>query len=107
MFTIIRNIAILWILTGTLGACGPEIKMTEAIGDPMVLTETRTCSKPGLCFTCGPGFDGKLGCGLKLALFCPGNHEVTIEQTPTRITYSNGTVRETTDEKLLSRSTCS
>ncbi len=82
----------LWLVVVTLlvlAGCREEVSR-EPIGETQTVTLERSCTKPGYCFTCMPGFDGKMNCGLKFSPFCSGTQMATEKRTPMRITYDNG-----------------
>ena len=50
-----------------------EILKTRALGEH---TGTESCTTTGYCFTCAPGFDGKMSCKMKFSAFCSGRKDV-------------------------------
>jgi hypothetical protein len=88
-----------------LGGCRQEVKRAP-VGDGVVTTGPRSCSKLGVCLKCGLGFDGHFSCGLKFSAFCPGTQTATVRETKVRITYDDGTFEDISAYQTLAASTC-
>lgn len=96
-----------WFLAMTV-SCGsaPEVVSVERVGEPNISTVTRSCHKTGACFTCLPGFDGKMNCGFKLSPICPGRQKVTISEVPVIIHYKDGATKMSMHEEIIERGFC-
>ncbi len=82
----------LWLVLLTLlvlVGCREEVSL-DPVGPVETVTRERSCTKPGYCYTCMPGFDGKMNCSFKFSPFCGGTQLATEQRTPMRITYDNG-----------------
>lgn len=58
-----------------------------------------SCNYTGFCFTCMPGFDGKMNCGAKLSSYCSGTQKVEVGITPTRLIHKSGKIELLDDVK--------
>lgn len=76
------------LITLSLG-CDPVVK-TEAAGDFTFKIVTTGCYTTGFCFSCMPGFDGKMSCGYKFSSFCSGSRKEEIKERPVINTRKSG-----------------
>lgn len=56
----------------------------EVISTSTPRTEERKnqhCSHYDYCFSCMPGFDGQMSCGMKFSAFCDGSRDTIVELT--------------------------
>lgn len=90
-----------------LAGCGPKVTKVEATGPAVVKEDRQSCSHAGYCFTCMPGFDGKMNCGFKFSAMCSGTQDVTYSETPVRRYYEDGSTRNSVDTTTISTGFCS
>lgn len=85
----------------------PKVVSIERVGEPQTLNVIQSCTKPGMCYTCMPGFDGKLKCGVKFSQFCSsGKRKVTIIETPVRVYYNDGSIKKDIQEQIIESGPC-
>lgn len=72
-----------------LAGCDSVVS-TEKLGEPVVKEEVVSCHHLSYCFTCGPGFDGKMNCNAKMSPMCPGNQLALVEHQEIRYQYESG-----------------
>ena len=85
-----------------------HIVSSQNVGEPFTERRRDSCTHMSYCYTCAPGFDAKLTCGLKFSGFCPGSQEVEVRVQRQRHNYKSGDTRS--GESILSRkeiSSCS
>ena len=85
--------------------CREEVVRT-ATGSPTETTAPRSCSKFGLCYKCGVGYNGKLSCGFRTSAFCPGTQTATVRATPMRIQYDDGTFDDFVATETVAADAC-
>jgi hypothetical protein len=101
---------LLWaiILAGAvlaMTACDPVVE-SRPVGPAVTRTRSEGCSHLGFCFTCLPGFNGKMECGFKMSAFCPGTHSVTYAETPTREVHKSGDVTDGVIRQFITEGPC-
>lgn len=64
------------VLAGFLFGCGEEPYQVELLRVEEPRQGTDSCFKAGMCYTCAPGLDGTMNCGIKLSGACPGYQSV-------------------------------
>ena len=93
-------------LLASLLLCGcDELVATESYGQPFEEVRTRTGYEPGYCFTCVPGFDGKMNCGLKFSYACSCEYTARVEIQPQRERYESGKIVERQSVRELEKLT--
>lgn len=70
--------------------CAKEV--SRQYDPPHEEVRTLDCTHSDFCFTCMPGFTGKMDCGFKLSPYCPGNRKARVQVTPYRVHYDDGSV---------------
>lgn len=91
-----KKILIAMSLALALAACDKEKSRVAYPEQAQSRQSTQSCSTgPGYCCTYGMGFDGKFdySCGMKVS--CPGSQAIEGVETPVRVTYESGKVRDT------------
>ena len=84
------------IIQGPSGISNLEVRSKDILSREMhvfqreslpTIVVSETCNYSSYCFTCMPGFDGKMDCGMKLSAFCSGTNEVTYQQFKINFEY--------------------
>ena len=94
---------LIFLIALILFAIGCDKEVKRAIISSHVETQKVSCSKAGYCFTCLPGFDGKMKCGVKFSAFCPGRQDASVRVVQERITYESGKIFDIKREEIISR----
>lgn len=81
------SIAVMLLVTG----CDPVVRSKD--GATRVVSKDIHCHKTSYCFTCWPGFDGKMKCGPKLSAFCPGKRVANVRITEVTSVLKSGRTR--------------
>lgn len=76
-----------------LTGCFDQVTKTEKLGEPRISEQTVSCHHASYCYTCMPGFNGGMNCGLKFSSFCSGNQRAIVETQEVRYYYESGKVR--------------
>ncbi len=73
-----------------LAFVGCDAVVSETPGPSRVEERAVSCTHTSFCFTCMPGFDGKVSCGMKFSAFCPGSKAARVNVTPVLRLYESG-----------------
>lgn len=81
------------LLSGLLLTGCDSVVKSEKLGEPRISEQTVSCHHASYCYTCMPGFDGGMKCGLKFSSMCSGNQRAIVEKQEVRYYYESGKVR--------------
>lgn len=74
-------------------ACDTVLRVENA-GEAYEETRARSGTHTSYCFTCMPGFDGKMDCKMKLSYACPCSYKARVLVQPIKITYEKAGIRD-------------
>jgi len=83
-----------------------EVVRTEPAGYAHEANTTLSCTAPGFCFTCLPGFDGKSDCTIKYSLLCPGTQSARVSIQPVIRHHKSGKVTSDEVTSVVSTGQC-
>lgn len=83
----------------TLAGCDKEVSRTPH--ESYVQNQRVSGHHFSYCFTCMPGFDGKMDCRLKASTMCPCSYPAEVRVTPYTITYESGKTREYSSTQVI------
>lgn len=63
---------------------------------------TQSCSTTGYCYSCLPGFDGRMQCGFKFSALCPGQQKVEVCEVTEHGHFSKKPEIERTRKRVIS-----
>lgn len=79
-------VAIALLLTG----CIDSVVSQSPIGGPKLEERRLGSIHTSYCFTCLPGFDGKMNCGMKLSYACPCSYQAKVSVQTIRRRHESG-----------------
>ena len=81
------------------------VTFVEKDGPAFSEVRNRSGWKAGYCYTCMPGFDGKMSCGFKFSSMCSCSYKAKVLVQPIRVHHESGKVRhseQTSETERLS-----
>ncbi|MEY5060671.1 MAG: hypothetical protein RIS45_592 [Planctomycetota bacterium] len=69
----------------TLAGCEQAVLLQS--GQSYTEEGPQSCTHFAYCFTCMPGFNGKMDCSFKASAFCPGTQTALFKVTPRTYYY--------------------
>ena len=97
-----KRILLLLLLAG----CGPDIIDKQVVDVGKTYEDRVSCTYTGYCYSCLPGFDGKMDCNFKLSPYCPGTANATLQSVTVEYYYSDGTRKTKTHTQIIEQDFC-